>query len=807
PSSDDAALLASTGVETYAWQTVNLAAQAQQRMGNDGSTSLTDVLGDTAPVQDETVYISGSGLKDNATNADTKWAFKPGFGASDDNMSSLASYLNTSGQNLLIASAQLSLGASSDGTTIDPLTAVTTVSSGGSMTAGTTTFTFPTGTVAATATSAASTAATSGDLGNIFSDISHALSDALHWLQHVADQVYKDLAQGAVAMEVAANSITATVSADIMKAINGVDQELQEVLSTVEAYANVIANLVVTIVEQSFIYKLIEALIKLIELLFHLADILALNKSLQALFTDMRTGSNGKSWPQISSGFTSWNFASGWIGNDNISGSGGLGGVDTSQMQNEVDQAILSAVLGNPLTRKIIDKLTGYVAKAEAEISKDLPLTFNMDSSVVSSMLSGVNDLADELFKGAETITVDILEDLVEDLVDNPTDPKATFETMAGQLGNLAEVLVRDEIEPLFDFADEQVANTVDYAGELLGSDTFLTLNVAELADLFVLFEIGDAGQADVKVSAADAVFFPMAIIMWVTNYVREGKSASSVSQLDSSLDADDLGGSVPDRGFFYGVLAVGWLADQMRTGVWLVDASSDESNRSGGSFETVWLKWFYLLETTSDLLYTASTDNDAWEDFYSVWRVCLALNSVVAALPNAENNVGTGWATADPTTLDVLDSLNALFTVITMAVDAVTTIEDLDSSADEAIAITLLVGRVLSLSPDIIRWVYDVLNPSGEATLPYVALGAFALTYLGAGTQAAGAILSTSATEDADDPDTGGSGSGGSGSGGSGPGGPGGSSSGGSGGTDNGSANPPAGAAEPVPGRVNYTG
>ena len=82
------------------------------------------------------------------------------------------------------------------------------------------------------------------DLGNIWSSVSHALHDALQWLQNVESEVYDDLAEGAVELVIDAEGIAVTVSADIMKAVNGVEQELNEVVSTIEEYASVSYNFV-----------------------------------------------------------------------------------------------------------------------------------------------------------------------------------------------------------------------------------------------------------------------------------------------------------------------------------------------------------------------------------------------------------------------------------------------------------------------------------------------------------------------------------------------------------------------------------
>ena len=148
-----------------------------------------------------------------------------------------------------------------------------------SLTPGTTSFGYADGTI----THSASAPAPGNVLGGIWSGINHALHDALQWLQHVEGEVYKELASDGVTLAIAVDNITVTVSKDIMKQVNGLEEDLEQVVTTVEEYANVVVNVLVSIVEDSFLYQFIELLIALISLFLYFGDILDLSKSLKSL--------------------------------------------------------------------------------------------------------------------------------------------------------------------------------------------------------------------------------------------------------------------------------------------------------------------------------------------------------------------------------------------------------------------------------------------------------------------------------------------------------------------------------------------
>lgn len=87
-----------------------------------------------------------------------------------------------------------------------------------------------------------------------------------------------------VQLALTTEQITVTVSADIMKQVSGVDDALVQVVDTVEEYASLVVNVLVTIVEDSFLYELIELIIALISLFIYLEDIENLSHSLRNYF-------------------------------------------------------------------------------------------------------------------------------------------------------------------------------------------------------------------------------------------------------------------------------------------------------------------------------------------------------------------------------------------------------------------------------------------------------------------------------------------------------------------------------------------
>ncbi len=86
---------------------------------------------------------------------------------------------------MLAAAPQLASGGLQSGQQMDPLFATTPLTADQTRSTVTTSFDYRAGTVSCTIGSAQETPV---QIGSIFSSLSHALHDALHWLQHIQDE-------------------------------------------------------------------------------------------------------------------------------------------------------------------------------------------------------------------------------------------------------------------------------------------------------------------------------------------------------------------------------------------------------------------------------------------------------------------------------------------------------------------------------------------------------------------------------------------------------------------------------------------
>jgi hypothetical protein len=709
PSGGDPALWTSSGVTTYAWQTVNMAAQAQQRMGNDGTTTIVDLLGDDAPVPDTTQYISGPTL---FTDGDaSSWTYKTGFGPptspSDANLASLGTYLNTSGQNLIAASPSLSPGVE-DGQAIDPLTAVTAMTSSTLVASatGTTTFTYPAGTIGH------DTSASGGgeQLGSIWSGISHALHDALQWLQNVSADVYKDLQEGAVAVEMAADSITCTVSADIMKAVNGVDQALEEVVSTVEEYANVLVNLIVTIVEQSFLYKLIAEIIALISLFYHLKDIQDLSNSLYSTFSGLGPLPTGSSWNA---------YGSDYIGTDNALTNATAVNGGASNVPDELVTGLLDAIFGNPFTKKILNKVMAYLSQFLGGLLPAPPIGFQLPTSLADDFIADVETLEQILIDDVVDLVQDAMTDLMNMLVADMEDPQATYTNLKDTLASLANEISTD-VEQVFDWVDTVIAGAVSDAQTAIGTNTYISLTIPGLADLCKLFGIGDTSGDTLNLQARDAVFFPMALVVWVAVYMSDGTSISSVSDLSSTTatPGDALDGG--ETRWTVARLAVDGAMTELGGDVWSVSKFVDgDKNPAAGPFISAAGAWCNLIRWTNDLVYTVENVDPKLPDaLYLGVRTYFAVVTAVLTLPGQGFNPGEGWPD-DPKRTDVVNLINAVLTIAIMGYDTY----EVATSSPSANQIVGVIGQDLSRTQPLATTIYDVTqgdDPPTEATLAW---------------------------------------------------------------------------------------
>ena len=754
PSGTDASLLKSVAETTFPWMSVNISAQAQQRMGNPVPA---DQAGSTLP--DTTTYVSTDVL--TASNTSTPWDFKGGYNPSSSNLGDVASYMNTSGQNMLSVAAQTT-GTYADGTPVNPLSGLNAVPSG-SLTIGTTTFGYSNGTVTHSTSAPSSSPAA---LGGIWSGVSHALHDALHWLRHIEGAVYKDLANGAVAVAIATENITATVSADIMKQVNGIDQALEQVVSTIEEYANIVLNVLVTIVEDSWFYQMIELLIALISLFIYIEDVLKLSSSLQKQFETVLTNGSIPTTPSVSTSTLAEQFLG--TGNDTQAA---LGGLDTSDVATTIEQGLSDLVRANPFTKKILNKVMSEVSQLLSGAVSDLPLTFQLDSTTaLQSLVNDFEDLTEDLIEGFEEMTEDVATDLVTDVAQYLENPKQAYEQLPKNLAALTEQIAADALDPLFTFADSLGATLPDVAQDVLDQSGYITMKIPGLADLCKLFGIGDTSGNDLRLSAKDALFFPLATMIWVTVYMQDGKSINSVSDLgaDSSTQGTQaLGSGAPgafgtslspralgsrasnqampaqvggtDERWQRASIIVDLLVGNIGGLVWAGTAGEDAS-KSPVQTATAVGAWFNAISWVDDTAHTFSFPSqiDPADAILLVARTTMALADVFLTVPGAGRDTGAGWPT-DPTPTDVTESINAVLELLSLIYDT----DQVASGSPNGWDITSIVGYDvygLQILTQFLDNIFD-LESAYEYILPIVLISpdflALPLLALGKGTEA----------------------------------------------------------------------
>jgi len=715
--SSDAAMLSSTAETVYPWQSANLALQAQQRMGNGAPPS--SLLGDDMPLADTTVYVSSDTLA--ASNQSNPWQTKGNYQPTSSNLGSVADYLNSSGQNLISATGQLSLGAPNANNAIDPLYAVTAVPSDPQRDTVTTAFGYAAGTVATTR-SAPSLVLSRAPLGSVWGSISHALHDALHWLQNVEGEVYNDLGSGAVTLVSAVDGITAKVSKEIMKQVNGVEQELDEVVSTVEEYASVVANVILTIVEQSFIVKYFELLIALISLFLHFENMLALSKSLRSFFDDLFTGGGSVSLPQVPTSFSSQMVVDQYLGLNNV-GSSALQNVDTSNVISELVNTIADGVLENPLVKKILNKALSLIGAVLNEVNPPLPFDFQMntDSQEVQDTITQIDNFAIDAVKAVAGVTADAITQLLDDVVGDLADPQAAYQDLGMQLTGLFEGVATDTLGDIFNFVDGIGRQGPTLAHDLISDDPYLVINTTALADLCKLFGIGSVVGNQLKVSLAEAVFLPLAVIMWVTVYMQEGKSMKSVDDLTESLSVAPPGqlGSADTTIWNYARVATNAVLQELIGLAWFVSVNESEFNE----FDSTKAPWKQFLQVsrlfgitrwlhefafaTYKLSQSVPTSTQIFD--YVVISVRLFMAGADAALNVAKANNRDGWPAA-PNPSDITQMINSFLQVAWMGVD---TVEGYKQGTNGF----TLVGNDLFRSQILFMFMYNILR---EPLTPY---------------------------------------------------------------------------------------
>ena len=540
-SSSDSAMLNSSKASASTatdWVQINIAANGQQRMA--ASSSDLSMEPDSCNTGcDDTVYICTSSLC--ISNQQNTWQTKGDYHPTTDNLDSLSQYLNQSGQNLTDASANTA-NLSLDATPIDPLMSTTPLTADAGRNPLSTTFDYAGGTIIV-----GGGIASGGQLDGLFSSISHALHDALHWLQHVEGDVYKSLANGVTIAIDDTENIAVTVSADIMKQVNGVEAELQEVVSTVEEYGSIVLNIVVTIVESSFFFRYIELLIELISLFIHLEDIKTLSNSFKLTIMGLSNPKSAVPLPAIDTDFPWGEKLQPYVGSSNNTNTD-MNTANIDAVADEIVNELINAVLNNPFANKILSEVMSVLSRAINAVESSSPLQFNLDESIADKQIQLVDDLADDVESLFVNVTDDAVNFLINQVVDDIENPKQSFTNFASGLGQLMEQVETQTIEDVYKGLTELLSTDSKIINNFMDQDNLMVVDIALLADLFRLFGIGNISGNKVQLAAAELISLPLALIVWTGVFMATGKSIKDVSDLtpdsgNTSLVDSFLGG------------------------------------------------------------------------------------------------------------------------------------------------------------------------------------------------------------------------------------------------------------------------
>ncbi len=741
-TSSDPALVKDSGGTLYAWQSVNMATEAQHRMANS-----VDGVAASPMLQDSTVYVSGATL--TASDQANPWQVKSSFDTTPSNFDNLAGYLNTSGTNILAATSSLTPDG---GDAIDPLSTATAYPADPDRPTITSHFDYLNGTVSNTAGSAGP--ALQGDLGSIWSSVSHALHDVLHFLQHATPSVYSQLASDGVKLISAAEGLTASVAADIMKLVTGVEQELEELLSTVEEYANVVANLIVTIVENTFIGRFIELLIELISLFQHLAAVQNLSRDLQSNFAAL-LGANPGGPPVPIPGFDFTSVLDPLLGPANDV-QHTMESVEVDQIADEVVQTVYDLLAGNPFVNKVLGKVQSELNAAWEALTPQIPIHFNLDSAATASLADQIVEIVEAVAEGVVDVGEDVLDFLIDEIVDLVANPRAAYSQLGQSVGDTAAEIVVDALEPVLQKMQDLLSNDLAFAAEALTTADFVTVDLGTLADLLKLLGVGDVSAASLTLRTGDAVFFPMALGIWTSAYLATGKSYSSLASMGGSTQ--QLGGVSPEAlGILkLSVAASSGLFTEIGHGIWVYSRYSAATSGGGGSSNELvqrYSKYFGAVGSWVNAVVRSSLflavmvetqalgqPDDPFDGADKTIRFITGLADVFYTLPDENNNPGS--LPADPRPTDItgfINFLSQLANLVGGTADQISKNPNMTLDQFES-----MVGGGLLQVPSLVRFCFDLVSSTKlsaaaieEAIIP-AGLVVGGMTGMGTGLQVA---------------------------------------------------------------------
>ncbi|MFZ0240705.1 MAG: hypothetical protein WAL90_03585 [Desulfobacterales bacterium] len=249
----------------------------------------------------------------------------------------------------------------------------------------------------------------------------------------------------------------------------------------------------------------------------------------------------------------------------------------------------------------------------------------------------------------------------------------------------------------------------------MIDYDAYITLDIAVLADLCKLFGIGSVSNTKLSLKAAEAVFFPLALIAWVAVYMKEGRSISSVSDLDATFSTPPgtVGAASPTLWNLVR-LSVDGVLTELAGVSWFVNALTQKTGSTPSTIEKTFIAlgvWFNWIRWMNDFVYTCRNWNPATGkplDYANVAiRLTTASADVAFTLPSLNLNPGTGWPKS-PRPTDMSHVINVLVTVGIMAYDTYLVAE----SSPNTNQIVAIAGQDYARSQGIWTLLYNFFSP-----------------------------------------------------------------------------------------------
>jgi hypothetical protein len=148
-----------------------------------------------------------------------------------------------------------------------------------------------------------------------------------------------------------------------------------------------------------------------------------------------------------------------------------------------------------------------------------------------------LGDLINTIGADMAQVAAALIDDLLVDLADpdelyNDLTSASGLEAIAQQIDAGLDTIVEDAFNTMDGHVRGASPAYVEVLQAVLGQKGLLTVDLQVLADLLRLFGIGSVSDGKVGVDADDAIFLPLAVVTWVTVYMKQGVSIDDIGRL-----------------------------------------------------------------------------------------------------------------------------------------------------------------------------------------------------------------------------------------------------------------------------------